>query len=788
MVAAIYRKLGRDIWRLKGQVITIALVVASGIASYVAMQSAWSSLSVSREAYEARYRFAELFAHVQRAPLSLIDQLEAVEGVASVVPRIVERVTLPLPGLSDPATGRVISLPAPENAALNSVYLRAGRLPDPAHADEIVLLASFAETHGLVLGASVPAVLNGRLRQLEVVGWGLSPEFILPMAEGDIAPDDERFAIIWMGEESVASLYEMQGAFNDVVFDLQPGATEAATIDAVDVILDPFGSNGAYGRDDQLSSSAVDSEMAQLETFATVVPAIFLAVAAFLLNVVLSRLIQLQRAQIAALKALGYYNREIGLHYLWMMLMIVLIGAFLGIGLGWWLGSSMTELYARFYRFPILIFRLDAAVVVTAIAISAVAAVVGAAGAIRAVVILPPAEAMRPESPGVYRRSLADRLGLSRLISTSVRMVLREVLRKPLRILFSVVAIAMAAGILVVGRFSTDAFKYMMDVQFFHAWREDMTVMLGTTATAQDVEELTRIEGVLDAEGIRAVAARISAGQRERDIPIYFHAQEASLREIFDIERQRHDVPPGGLLVTGALARALHVEVGDTVNVSLLEGQRSQFTVAIVATAEEPFGLNAYLDAETGQRVLGETPLANLALLRIDPLHRASIEARLSDLPAVVSVMQKRRMIDQFNGQMGEMMLAMTLILTALAATIAVGVVYNNARISLSMRSRDLASLRVLGFTRLEIATIFYGELALQIVLAIPLGLLFGRAMSVAIAKSMDPEIFRLPLIVSTETYAFAAVVLAASGLISALLVWKRLNQLDLIGVLKARE
>lgn len=787
-MSALNTKLLRDIWRLRAQVLTIALVVASGIASYVSLQSAWSSLGNSRQTYEQRYRFADVFAHAERVPEAVGVRLQTLPGVVEVHTRIVERVRIPVPGLVDPATGRVISLPDEGNAPLNTVYLRAGRLPDPGHPDEIVLLASFAIEHGVPLGGSLEAVLNGQQRTLTVVGHGLSPEFILPMAEGDMAPDDKRFAVIWMRRMALAPLYDMEGAFNDVVMDIEATASIPAVLDAVDLELDPWGSAGAYGRDRQLSAHAVDTEMQQLETFATAVPAIFLAVAAFLLNVVLARLVQLQRPQIASLKALGYYDREVATHYLAMMLVITLIGTLIGLGVGSYLGAQMTALYARFYRFPILLFALDGGTVLRAVGVSSAAALVGALSTVRTVAMMPPAEAMRPEAPGQYRRSLLDRLGLTRLLSTSVRMVGREIARKPLRLGFSVLAIAMSAAIVMVGRFSYDSFTYMMDIQFNRAWREDVTVMFAQPVPLQTAREMTSIDGVIAADGVRAIGVRMHVNQRERDVAINLIEPDSWMREVWDIEVQRHGIGRDGLVVTGALGRVLGVDVGDDVLVERLDGRRDRHVLPIAAMVEEPFGLNAYLDAEVGRALLGESPVANLATLRVNTDQTESIDAALTALPNVVGILRKQGMIDRFNEQMGSMMFAMTLILTLLSATISVGVVYNNARISLSMRSRDLASLRVLGFTRGEIAGIFYGEMLIQIGLAIPLGLVLGRWMSESIASSMDPEIFRLPTVVSAATYLFAVMVLVGSGLVSALLVHQRLQSLDLIAVLKARE
>jgi putative ABC transport system permease protein len=780
MVAALHRKLFRDLFRLQGQVLTIALVVAAGIASFVALRSTLSSLESSRSLYEAQYHFGDIFAHAERVPDEVGARLLEIQGVASVYTRVLERVSMPLDTMVEPANGRLISLPDGENAPLNAVYLRAGRFPEAGRSREVVLLSSFAESHALRLGDSVPLLVQGRLYDMQVVGLG--------MAEGDMAPDDERFFVAWMNESAVNAMYDMRGAFNDVVVDLQPGASGEAVIEEMDRWLVPFGSNGAFDRDGQLSSHAVDSEMSQLRVMATAVPILFLLVAAFLLNVVLGRLVQLQRPQIAALKALGYSNIEIGTHFLLMMMVVVVVGSVLGIAAGVWLGTALTNLYGDTFRFPILRFRLHGAVVVISLLISLVAAVAGALQSVRQVVVLPAAEAMRPEAPGIFRKGLLDWFRISQITGTAVRMVTREMASKPWRLGFSVTAIAMAGAILVVGRFSADAFDYMMEIQFQKSWREDVTVTFMRPVSMATIQELNRIPGVLEAEGIRAVGARVRHLHYERDVPMQWMNNPTDMRELWDIDEVRFHIPPHGVLMTTALATALHLRPGDTFLADILEGQRPQVQLRVVGTVVEPFGMQVYLSQELGMQLANEPPLANMALLRIDPQRADEVQDHLQEIPGVLTSMQKFRLISRFRDQTGKMMFSMTLILTVLASTIAVGVVYNNARIALSMRGRDLASLRVLGFTRSEIAVIFHGEIALQVLLAIPPGILVGRWISIAVAKSMNPEIFRLPLITSNETILFVSAVLMGSGIVSSLLVNGRLNNLDLIAVLKARE
>jgi len=788
VVAVLDRKLLRNLGTLKGQVVTIALVVACGVAGFTTMRSTWSSLLNSRDAYYERYRFADVFAQVKRAPESLAVRIEALDGVASVYTRVVDTITLPIEGMPDPAVGRVVSLPRSGRPPMNDLALQQGRLPEPGHNDEVVVLDAFAEAHQLEPGDTLPAVLNGTLRQLRVVGTAMSPEYIFAIDPGDIAPDDKKFGVLWMEREAVAAAFDMEGAFNDVCIRMQRGASQDNLLSDLDRLLEPYGGFGAVGRDRQISNFYIEQEMAQLELQATMVPSIFLAVAAFLLNVVLSRLVQLQRPQIAALKALGYSDRAIGWHFLKLVSVIVLLGVALGIALGGWLGREMTELYTEYFRLPTLKYELDVAVVVSASAVSLLAAVVGGMGAVKSVVSLPPAEAMRPPPPASYKRMLVERLGVGKVLGESATMVLREIRRRPARFLMSTIGISMAVGILVVARFFMDAMDFLVDDYMQMATTEDLAVTFLQPEPERARRELEHLPGVYRAEGLRIVPVRYRAGHRWRESALIGYPEVMEMRRLVDDEMHEFQPPEDGVLLTRLLGEILHVRPGDFVTVELLEGNRQTLRVPVAGLVDEMFGLQGHMRADALSRLLGEEPSVSQVLLDVDTERIDEVYAALRERPGVRRIASRMAAIDHFRDQSGRTTGVMTLILTLFAVTIAVGVVYNNARISLSTRNRDLASLRVLGFTRREVAAILLGEIAAQVILALPIGLVVGRKLAQAMLDSAYQEAWRMPAVISDQTFAFASLITIAAALFSAWLVREKLARLDLIGVLKTRE
>jgi len=787
-VSMLDRKLRRDLWRLKGQVATIALVLACGIMAMIMLRSTWSSLLGARDAYYDRYRFADVFAHLQRAPDAVARRLEELPGVAVAHPRIVEDVMVPMPGEPDPITGRVVSIPDDGPPPLNGLYLRAGRMPTPGVADEAVILEQFAEAHGLSPGARLPVVINGRLRSVIVVGIALSPEYVLAMSGREFAPDKRRFVVLWMLHGEVAPAFRMEGAFNDISLRLEPGASLPAVIEAVDRELSRYGGLHAIGRDKQMSNYALTNELSVLRSLALMIPAVFLLVSAFLVNVVVSRLVFLERTQIAVLKALGFSDRRIGLHYLGLVALIVAIASALGLALGVRASGWMTDLYGEFYRFPTRIHQIPSGVVVATIGIGLGAAVIGALQAVRRIAKLPPAEAMRPPAPLTYHRGAMEKLRLDRAIGPSGMMVVREIRRKPFRFVMSVFGIAMGISIFVMGRFSWDSFDYLMEEQFPRMHQEDLTVAVATSVPRRAIHELEHVPGVELAEGQRVVPARFRVGALHRDAAVIGIPQPSTLRHLIDAREHEVELPPRGLVMTDKLAEILGLHPGDLVDVELLEGDFSTRQLPIAGTIDEAFGLQAYARADWLTSVLREDPRVSSISLRVDPAQLDSIRLALKAMPRVLGVSSTRSMVDRMRDQTGGSMLVMTLILTLSAAAISIGIVYNNARIALSMRARDLATLRVLGFTRGEISSVLLGELGAQVVLGIPLGLWLGTAWARVLAAGIDPETIRFPVHIAARSYVEAAVIALVSGLASALLVRHKLDHLDLVEVLKSSE
>jgi putative ABC transport system permease protein len=788
-MATLNRKLVRDVIHLRGQVVAITLVVACGVASFVAMRSTYNSLLASKESYYDTYRFADIFAQLKRAPDSIAPRISQIPGVAKAEFRVVADVTLDVPGLTEPAKGRLISVPELRMPILNDIYLTEGRYVEAGHRNEVLVSAAFATANQLKPGSTLSAVINGKWQELQIVGVALSPEYVYEIRSGEMFPDNRRSGVLWMSREALGPAFNMKGAFNDVSLALASGAVEASVIQQLDDLLADYGGLGAYNRTDQVSNHFLEGEIAELQVTGTFIPAIFLAVTAFLIHLVLSRLVATQRQEIAVLKAFGYGNFSIGSHYLKLAFVVILGGIVLGIGVGWYFGLKITGLYMEFFRFPLLRFQPGVLVIATAGLISLGAASIGALAAVRRAVTLPPAEAMRPEPPARFRPGFIERLGFHRLVPTSVRIILRNLERRPLKAMFSVFGIALAGALLVVGFFLYfDTIERIVEVQFDGVQREDLSVVFHEPRPSGVKYDLVNLPGVIRVEPYRAVPVRLRFEHRTRRTALLGLQSEAELRRIVTKDFESIRLPPDGLLLTTKLADILEVKPGDSMTVEVLEGARPVRQIAVAGTVDELVGLSAYMNVNALNRLMDEGETSSGAFLMVDSSALPELYLELKQTPAVTAVTIPEVARASFNETIAKTINVSTGILIGFAMIIAFGMVYNGARIALSERGHELASLRVLGFSRSEIGFMLIGEQAILTVIAIPVGFALGYGIAGLITVSIDTELIRFPLVISAKTYVLSFLVIAASAFVSGYLVIWRLRHLDLVAVLKTRE
>lgn len=781
------RKLLRDVWRMKWQIAAIALLIACGVSVAVMAFSVQEALVRAQRRYYEQTRFGDLFATTKRAPLALVDHLARIDGVVAVDARAVKAGLMEVPGLLRPASARLISLPDDDRRALNRLVVVAGRLPGPNRSDEAVALKTFLDAAHISLGERLSMVIDGHSLSFTIVGSALSPEYVYVPGSSPM-PDDAHQGVFWAPRNAVERPTGLGGAFSAVSLALATGASVAGAIAAIDRSLAPFGGEPAYGRADQISHRFQQDRIQRLGIMATVIPPVFLAVAAGLVHLVLGRMVETEREQIGLLKAFGYTDLEAAAVYLKVATLVGLLGVLAGGAVGVWLGHAITIVLAQYMRFPHLAPRFSWAAFGIAGILSIAAAVAGSLIAVGRAVRLSPAVAMQPLTPTTFRRGVVERMGVWRALDEPTRIIVRNLERFPARAAGAVGGLGVSLALLVGSQFLFGSMDFIVEQTYYRAHRWTDEVSFGEERDVHAVSELAHVPAVLRAEPLRNAPARLRAHGRDARILVVGLEDASELAHPLDARGRRIDFAGRGLVLSTALATRLAVHPGDAVELEIMEGRRPRTALPVAAIAGDYAGLTVYMTRDVLNRMMGEGDLASGADLLVAADERRGLYRAIARMPQVVGAASRHDTVASFRSAVTEVLMVEMVFFLGFAAAIAFGVAYNISRISLADRARDLATLRVLGFGTLECAYILAGELVFLALLATPVGLLGGFGLADALISAFQRQEFYLPFTVTPKGLGLAFTTYLSAVILAAGLVAQRIWKLDLVAVLKTRE
>lgn len=788
MVTTLNKKLWRDVIKLRAQIITIALVVCSGVSVLIASVNTYVSLKNAQQEFYSSFYFADVFASLKRAPNYLKKQITEISGVSQVETRIVEDVVLDLPWMQEPAVGRFISLLDNNTSGLNQLFLQQGRWPESNRYDEVLVNEGFAKSHHLKPGDTVIALLNGYKEKLKIVGIVLSPEYVYAIRGEDLLPDNQHFGVFWMSRKALGAAFGMNDAFNDISIKLAPHASAQFVMAELERMFQSYGLTIAYTRNDQISDRFVTNEISQQKIIATYIPPVFLIVAAFLLNLITGRLVEKEREQIATLKALGYSDLAIAYHYIKIILIIIVIGAIGGASLGAWFGYLMTNLYAEYFRFPDFPYIFSYLAAIIGILVCFLAVTLGVLRAIYQVINLMPAVAMKPPAPMTYRTTLIEKINVISKLPSRVKMVYRYIFRHLLRTLLTCVGIALAMAIVILGLFWQDAIHYLINTQFIMAQREHAVISFTNPVNKIALTELNKMRGITSSEGYRIVPARLTYQHRNELSSLFGIAESARLKLLLDKKLKRLPIPKHGLLISEGLAERLHVTAGDKLDIKLLEGNQAITQLNVQGIINDYVGMFAYIDIDELNHLLNEDSLINSVAITVDTKEIKSLYRTIKEIPKVRTITFKTAIIKTFEETFAKHILVFTTILAGFAIIIAMSVVYNNAIITLTERARELTTLQVLGFTQREVSTLLFLNHLFELVFSIPMGLLIGYLLSWSILQLMQTDWFKIPFVIEVKTYVISIIVILFSSVISFYIIQRKASRLSLTSVLKVAD
>lgn len=784
------RKLFHFIGRNLGQFLAAAAVVALGIMVYVSMNTAYSSLSKSQTRLYQDNHFADYYFQTVKAPQEVVKQIEKVPGVRIATGRIQTDLAI-IKTNDDRATARLVSYTLPVQNQVNGIAVEKGRMftsNQNSGSIEALVDPQYASANHINWGDSTAVVVDGRERFLTVVGTGSGPEFVYPLKDAaDILPDPLKFGIFMVETGQAQKLLNMDGQINQVLLQFSPGADQTQVIAAVQEILQPYGLIGSYPRKNQISHAVLQAKLDGIHSIAVYLPVMFLAMAGVIQLIILRRMVNTQRTQIGVMKALGYDNVQIMLHYTWYALAVSVLGAIIGIVLGVLMAGAISNLYNQYFNLPGGLQPLNLQTLGSSLLLSlGIGAAAGLSGS-RGVVRINPAEAMRPEPPKNGNRILLEKWPvLWERMTPAWKMTLRSISRNPGRFAITMIGVIFSIGLLIIAFFYNDAVDYMMQKTFNEGERYDITVRFNSPIPENELINISRLDGVLNAEAFMEMPVKIHFRNRAEDEILLAYPTGLSMRKLEDENGNPISVPADGIILNQRTANKLGVSKGDSVEVEtqLPLGPIHHESVKIAGETQQLFGGGSYINLEQANHILQESHLVSGAMIRVESGQESQVESQLDKMLGISFILNRQKEIRIFQNDMSVVTSAVS-IMILFAVLLGFAIIYNASVINLGERRRELASLRVMGFTVKEISSLLFKENIILLMAGILAGLPFGRILVKSYIESVSTDQFTLPVVIYPRTYLFSAIGAIIFVMAAYRLAVRSIKHLDMVATLK---
>ncbi len=784
------KKIWRDMKLHPGQFFSVALIVVCATALFIGMYSLLLNLQYSKQLFYREYRFADVFARLERAPETALRRAADIDGVLDVRGRIVEDVPLEVEGNPNAVVGRIISMPEQGGDIINNIHIVRGSYFPLTHEREAVVNQRFIEENNLEVGDTFEATLDGARETLTIVGTAYSPEYVYLLRSAEqFLPDDRNFGLVFVQQRFAERAFDMTGAFNDLSAVLSPDADPEEVADRIEKRLDRYGVHVCYTREDQVSHYILREELKSIRGMALTIPLAFLIIAALILHILLARITEQQRAQIGTLIATGYSKKAVAAHYLSYGVILSVTGTLIGTFLGFFITGWMLRQFAEFYRFPDLVNRFYPHLSLLSVLLVAGACLAGVSYTVIKVVNIQPALAMKPKPPPSAHRIFIERIGWlwSRLGLVS-RTTIRTCLRAKTRSILSLLGVVVSVMLLMVGMWAGTWMDMMIHFQFGEVDNSDLSVEFRRENALRAVTELSKLPGVVRAEGILNVGFELRTDWKTENLSIMGLAPGSRLHNIFDDKGRKIPVPREGVILPDFLMDKFGVTVGDTVELEAFVKDKPVNTVRVVGRSKEYFGLTGYADRRYLAGLLREGDMVNGARLTVADQYKQGIIETLKDRPEVISAVSSERLVQSFDEMLSEWVVMMSGLLILMAAIISFSVIYSTSAINISEREREIASLLAIGWTPEEASDMVTADIIPMGILGLAVGMPLSRLIPRWISYAFDSEVFRVPTEIGTYSYVQVGALLFIFVLIARLICLRKAAGTNILKALGTRE
>ena len=787
------RKLLRELRASWGLLFATTSLIAVGVMCFIYMRTAHRNLRLAQAQYYAEGRLADFWIDLKKLPLSELDLLADIKGISELRPRIQFFATVDLPRVREPINGQVLSVPDRRQPMINDLVLKRGSYFTDSRRNEVIVNDAFAREHKLYPGEIINLILNNQRQELFIVGTAISPEFVYLVGPGSLTPDPHHFGVFYLKQSFAEEVFDMEGAANQVLGMVSPELREnpEPILQQAERILSSYGVFNTLARKDQPSSRYLSDEIRGLGVFASIMPTIFLVVAALVLNILMSRLVDQQQTIIGTLKGLGYADSQIFMHYVKFAGTIGILGAAVGCAAGYGMSEFVTRLYRTFFEFPELANRFEPTIYLLGIAISLACSLGGAVHGARLALKLRPAEAMHVKPPAQGKTVWLEKITfLWQRLSFGWRMVFRNLIRNRLRTAVCLFAAAMGAGLMTTGFILYNATGYLIEFQFELIQRSDLDLSLEKERSIDVLEEARRLPGVNYAEPTLDVACDFSHGQYHRKGGITGLVQNPKLTVPRNSAAQPVRVPTSGVAMTRKMAEILHLEEGDSFTATPIKGLRQPITLTVAEIADSYLGLGVHTDITYLSHLIGEETAVTGVQLKVNSANAEKFELyrQLKQMPALQAVNSRQDMLQNLKETLVNMQRIFIGLITLFAGVIFFSSLLNTSLIGLAERKREVATLRVLGYGPFEIGGLFLRESMVVNALGTTLGLPLGYGLCQWIAHIYNTDMFRFPVVTPPIVFILTFGLAALFGMMSHAVVQREIWKFKWLDALQVKE
>lgn len=774
-------RLLRTIRESKGQFISVAVIVALAICIYISFSMTAINMEDSVDYYYDTTKSSDIHLQLVKMPKGAVNELNTIEGVEKVQGRISFDVPLRVNDEGEKVRIRIISVPKNEN--INTLYIIKGHNIKKDIYD-IVLLEQFAKARNIKLKDEITPYINGKTYNLDVIGIAASSEYVYLMEnEQSLLPAEKTFGVGYVSEEFAQSAYGYKGSYNELLIKVKDENKIDEIADTIEKKLDKYGVKRVIKKEDQLSNKVLTDKIEGINKMSSAIPILFLIVAAVIISIMISRIVKNDRTVIGVLKALGYNNLSILSHYIKYALGIGIIGALGGIISGIFLSNIMSSAFIQFFNIPIFKLRIYYIHILYSIFLTSVFCIASGFMGARPVLNIMPADSMRPEAPKDGKRIFIEKIGfIWKKIKFSWKMVIRNISRSKKRFTFLVLGLALTYGINTVPVFQSTAINSVFSLQYGEFQTMDYTIDFVHPMNEQVIKDLKNIIDTDKIEPKLEYPFEITNGWRKKTVSIIGVPKDTSFYEFKDKYNKKVSLQEEGLFITEILAQILDVKEGDKVLIKNFIPGKSDVTIKINGIIKQHLGSNIYMDIKLMEELLIEKQMITGVSLDSED----DVEEKLKNVKNISSIKSISDMKNSFK-EFLDSVIYTTGVYMVFGGILGFAIIYNSTIISISERSMEFSSLRVMGFDKKDIYWMIAKENFIMTIVAILIGIPIGLGMQHGIAKAFNTEMITLPVIIRPQTFIIAAIATIIFVIIAQLATLKKIYNLNFIDALKNR-